>query len=344
MDAVYFGNTVMQWSIALGVLIGTYVLLSIMKVFIIHKLHILAEKTNNQLDDMVSGFLKRIPGPVLLVVGLFFAARGVDIPENITRIIDAAVLIVVVSQAISLLEEIIIMVLTKQLQKEDSSAKLPSIFRIAARIALWSIGLLMILSNLGIDVTSLVAGLGIGGLAISLALQSILSDLFASFSIAVDKPFEIGDTIIIGEHQGTVKHIGLKTTRITSLGGEEIVISNAELTTARVQNFKKMQRRRIAFQVGVTYDTPHDVLSRVNEIMKEVISTVKNTEFNRSHFFEFGDSNLVFEVVYFMTTNDYALYMEAQQAINLGIHEQFEKEGIEMAYPTQTLFVKQEAT
>jgi len=219
----------------------------------------------------------------------------------------------------------------------------PAIINVSVKFVLWAVGILLILSNLGINVNSLVAGLGIGGLAISLALQSVLGDLFSSVSIAVDKPFEEGDFIVVGEHKGTVKKIGLKTTRVEALQGEEIVLSNTELTTARVQNFKKMHRRRVLFHIGVTYDTPIEKLKKVEDIIEEACGEHKEkVEFDRVHFQEFGDSNLIFEVVYYMQVSDYNVYMDTQESINFKILEEFEKEGIEMAYPTQTLYVKKD--
>ena len=198
-------------------------------------------------------------------------------------------------------------------------------------------GLLLILSNLGFDITTLIASLGIGGVAIALAVQSILSDLFNSLSIYVDKPFTVGDFIIVGDHMGTVQKIGLKTTRIQALQGEEIVISNSELTSSRVRNFKQMQKRRIVFAFGVTYDTSTEKVKKIPEMVKNAIDPLEKAEYDRAHFKNFGDSSLDFEVVYYVLTGDYTEYMDIQQSINLRIMEEFEKEGIEMAFPTRTV-------
>lgn len=344
LDMSVGSNTVLEWVIALGVFIAIFIALQLIRSLIVKRMHILAKKTNSKLDDIVSGFFHSMKTPVFILVALFIAVRGVEVPESLQLILRVALVIVIVAQTIRLLEDILIILLKRQFQKNDPSGELPGIFRITVRLLLWSVGGLLILSNLGIDITSLIAGLGIGGLAISLALQSILSDLFASFSIAVDKPFVIGDFIIVGDQMGTVKNIGIKSTRLTALGGEEVVISNAELTSARVHNYKKMQRRRVVFNVGVTYDTTPDKIKKVNEIVEAAIKSAEDVEFDRSHFFSFGDSALIFEVVYYMTTNDYALYMDAQQKINLSIHEKFSAEGIDMAFPTQTVYLKKDDT
>ena len=204
---------------------------------------------------------------------------------------------------------------------------------------LWAIGLLLILSNLGIDVTSLIAGLGIGGIAIAFALQNILSDLFGSFSIYFDKPFKIGDFIVAGAHSGVVEKIGIKTTRLRALQGEEIVISNTELTSARVQNFKKMEKRRIVSSFGILYETPIEKIKNVKQIVKNIFDSLENTELGRIHFKELGDFSLNFEVVYNITTGDYDVYMDAQEKFNFALVEAFEKEGIGFAYPTQKVFL-----
>ncbi|QQR83532.1 mechanosensitive ion channel family protein [Candidatus Peregrinibacteria bacterium] len=208
------------------------------------------------------------------------------------------------------------------------------------KFVLWSIAVLMILSNLGINVSALITGLGIGGIAVALAVQTLLSDLFSSFSIYFDKPFEVGDFVVIGEHSGTIKRIGLKTTRIQALGGEELVLSNHELTNTRIQNFKRMQRRRILFSVGVVYGTTTDQLKKIPEIIKDIIDTVALADFDRAHFKHFGDFSLVFEIVYFLNSKEYVDYMNTQQSINLALREAFEKEHIEMAFPTQTVYVQ----
>jgi small-conductance mechanosensitive channel len=198
---------------------------------------------------------------------------------------------------------------------------------------------IFIMSNLGFDVTSLVAGLGIGGIAVALALQSVLSDVFSSFSIYFDKPFQAGDFIIVGQHMGIVKHIGIKSTRIQTLQGEELIISNKELTSARVQNFKKMEKRRITFTFGVTYQTPVKKLKKIPEMVKEIVAKIELADLDRVHFRKYGDFSLNFEVVYYVKIPDYGKYMDTQQEINLALKERFEKEGIEFAYPTQTIFL-----
>jgi small-conductance mechanosensitive channel len=200
-----------------------------------------------------------------------------------------------------------------------------------------------VISNLGVDITSLIAGIGIGGIAIALALQNILSDLFSSFSIYFDKPFKVGDFIVVGEHMGSVEKIGIKTTRVRSPQGEEIVIANQELTTARVQNFRRLERRRNLVTLGVTYETPLAKLKKVTGIIEDIINKQKDATFDRVHFQSFGDFSLNYQIVYYVESEEYGVFMDVQQAINFAIMEAFEKEGIEFAYPTQTLYLSKKA-
>jgi len=208
------------------------------------------------------------------------------------------------------------------------------------KIVIWTIALLMILANFGIQITPLIASLGVGGIAIALALQSVLGDLFSAFAIYLDKPFQEEDFIIIGNDMGIVEHVGIKTTRIRTLQGQELVVSNSELTSTRINNYKKMRKRRIVFSFGVTYDTPTIKLKKIPGIVEKIIKSVKGADLDRAHFKEFGDSSLNYEVVYFVDNGDYNKYMDIQQDINLKIKEGFEKEKIEFAFPTQTIHVE----
>ena len=210
-----------------------------------------------------------------------------------------------------------------------------------ARIAVWSVVMLLILDNLGVDITTLIAGLGVGGIAIGLAAQNVLGDLFASMTIVMDKPFVRGDFIDLGNGQfGTVERIGLKTTRLRSLSGEEMIVANTALLTNRIHNYKRMWERRLVFQIGVTYQTPHDKLVKVPELIREAVESQKRTRLDRCHFSGYGDSALLFETVWYVSSPDYRVYMDVQQAIYLAIHKAFEVEGIDFAYPTQTVFVE----
>lgn len=215
-----------------------------------------------------------------------------------------------------------------------------TIINFIVRTALWSIAVLLILDNLGFDITTLIAGLGVGGIAIGLAAQNILGDLFASLSIVFDKPFEIGDFIISGDYMGTVERIGLKTTRLRSLSGEQIVISNADLLSSRVRNYKRMAERRVVFSIGVTYGTPADVLAQIPTMVREAIEAQEKTRFDRSNFLAYGDFSLNFETVYYVLSSDYNVYAKIHEAILLTIYRRFQDAGIGFAFPTQSIHVE----
>jgi len=205
------------------------------------------------------------------------------------------------------------------------------------RVLLWSALILLGLQNAGVNVSAALTGLGIGGVAVALAVQNILSDIFASVAIVLDRPFVIGDFITVGDLLGTVEHIGLKTTRLRSLYGEQLVLSNAQLLQSSIKNYKRMQERRVTFGFGVTYQTPRSAVATIPGIVRAAIDQQDDVRFDRAHFKGFGDSALEFEVVYYVLSPDYNRYMDIQQAINLEIMEQFEREEIRFAHPMRTL-------
>ncbi|KJJ85008.1 small mechanosensitive ion channel protein MscS [Candidatus Omnitrophus magneticus] len=212
------------------------------------------------------------------------------------------------------------------------------------KFLIWSLALVIFLDNIGFKVSTMIAGLGIGGIAVAIAAQALLKDFFSYFSIVFDRPFKLGDFIIIGDFMGTVEYIGIKTTRIRSLGGEQLIFSNTDLTDSRVRNYQLMEKRRVLFRLGVTYQTSLEYLKEIPKIIEKIIRNTKETAFDRAHFFSYGDFSLIFEIVYFVLSPDYNRYMDIQQEINFAIKEEFGKRGIEFAYPTQTLFVEKTKT
>jgi small-conductance mechanosensitive channel len=225
------------------------------------------------------------------------------------------------------------------LKEDKAAAGSIGIIRFVARVAIWAMVLLLTLDNLGVDITALVAGLGIGGIAVALALQNVLGDLLASLSITLDQPFVLGDFLIVDEHMGSVENIGIKTTRLRSLTGEQIVMSNADLLSSRVRNYGRMHERRIVFTLGVAYETPRERLQRIPPLLREIIEAQDGVRFDRAHFAKYGDFSLDFEIVYYVQSPDYGRYMDVQQAINFRIHEAFEEMEVQFAYPTQTLWI-----
>ena len=210
-----------------------------------------------------------------------------------------------------------------------------------AKALIWAIFVLLILQNLGVEITALLAGVSVGGIAVALAVQNVLGDLLGSLSIILDKPFMIGDYIVVGEYSGTVEHVGLKSTHIRSVSGEQLVFSNSDLLNSRIRNYKRMQERRAVFTLGVTYDTPVEKLAAIPQMVEELVEEQEQTRFSRCHFKSFGSFSLDIETVFYMTVPDYDAYMDVQQAINLGLYRGFAREGIEFAFPTQTVHMEE---
>ncbi|RLI64103.1 MAG: mechanosensitive ion channel family protein [Candidatus Asgardarchaeum californiense] len=301
-----------------------------------------AEETKTKLDDEI---LRNVKKPIyffVLIIGAYYGLDFLTILKPYSTelsLIFAIIEILLVTFIITRVVNVLIAWYSERRAKKKMSEHILFVLKKIINVTIYLFAFLVILSVFQIDLSGIVVGLGVGGIAIALALQNILSDAFSAFSIYFDKPFEIGDFIIVGEYAGTVKKIGMKSTRVQLLQGEELVLSNRELTTANVRNFKKMKKRRVVFHFGVTYDTPLKKLKKIPDIIKKIIDDIELTNIDRVHFKEFGDFSLNFEVVYYMKKGDYALYMDTQQEINFKIKEAFEKEGIEMAFPTQTIFL-----
>jgi len=339
--ALYLGNSVLDYAKAVGLFVVLLIVFKVIQYIILKRLGKLAEKTKTDIDDTLIEITKSLKPPFYWFLAFFFAIKFLTIGILATQVINGILVVWVVYQIIKAVQILLNYILNKKFAKEDDQGSKAAIVYVnmIAKFLLWAIGLLLILSNLGVDVTSLIAGLGIGGIAIAFALQNILSDLFSSFAIYFDKPFQIGDFIVAGSHSGTVEKIGIKTTRIRALQGEEIVISNNELTGARVQNFKKMQKRRVVSSFGILYETPVEKIKNIKQIVTNIFNNLENAELSRVHFKHLGDFSLNFEVVYNITTGDYNIFMDVQEKFNFALMEAFESEGIEFAYPTQKLFV-----
>lgn len=334
-----------SWAAALLVTLGSSAALILGRRLLKGRLKSRAEKSGRALDAIVAEVVAGTSIFVILMAALFAGSRFLKIPERTDSILKSLVIVALILQggfwATALMGR---WIRRKMEAEEERRSAVVIILSFTGKLVIWSLVVLLSLENLGVDVTALIAGLGVGGIAVALAAQNILADLFASVSIALDRPFEIGDFIVVDDKLGTVEHIGLKTTRIRSLSGEELIFGNSDLLRSRIRNFKRMQNRRIVFSIGVTYDTPYGKLRRIPGIIREVIEKQDDVRFDRAHFKEYGPYSLNFEVVYFVLNPDYNLYMDRQQAINLGIFERFEKEGIQFAYPTQTLYVRRETS
>lgn len=339
----FWGNSVKVYLLSFLFFVALLVAFRIFEKFIVMRLKKVAASTNNGFDDEVVEIFDGIPAFVYYVVALYFPLKYLYTNEVFEKWIKAIFVIVVVYQSIRALQMLINFLITKYAVKQRDKGAEVTVhgLNMVVSIVLWFSGLLLVLSNLGVNINSLIASLGIGGVAVALAIKNILGDLFSSFSIYFDKPFKVGDFIVLSDtHMGTVKRIGLKTTRLETLHGEELVISNTDLTNARVQNYKKMKRRRVLMNIGFVYGTSSAKLKKVNEIVKKVIDKVEGIEFARSHFKDFGAFSLDFEICYYVLSNDYNVYLDKHQEVNFAIKNALEKAKIEIAFPTQTLHLQ----
>tara|TARA_B100000508_G_scaffold5082_1_gene4027 strand:- start:1251 stop:2363 length:1113 start_codon:yes stop_codon:yes gene_type:complete len=345
----YFGEVNFQKTIAAaGVFLALTAFFWLLRMVILHRAKTLAAKTSGTFDDLVVDSVQNVRAWVYSLVALYASLQFFTLPGWLDVTADAIFYFAVMWQAIEIACGVVDYVVVNFLEKDEdgdgivdpNAATASSMVTLISRVLLWSLGILFVLSNLGIEVTSLLAGLGIGGIAIAFALQGVLSDLFASFSIYFDKPFRIGDFIVIGADSGTVEKIGVKSTRIRTLQGEELVVSNAELTTARVQNFKKMEERRIVSQFGVVYETPLEQLKEIPSIVARIFEDVEDARLDRVHFTTLGDFSLNYEVVYYIESSDYAHALDIQQMYNFTLMERFAEIGIEFAYPTSVQYNK----
>ena len=346
LDQVYLGNSLLKWVIALAVVLAIYAILSVLRRTVGNRLKRMADRTTNDLGYFMADLVRvRTKKILFFALAVYGASLLLVLPAHAGRVIVGAVFIFLFLQVGFWGNGMINYFVTRRATKDGGDGlnlEAYSVITWMAKAALWAIVVLLALNNLGIEITALVAGLGISGIAVALALQNILGDLFASLSIVLDKPFVIGDFIIVGEQLGTVEHVGLKTTRVHSLSGEQIVFANNDLLNSRIRNYGRMNERRVLFGLGVTYQTPKDKLEKIPSILREAIEAQDQVRFDRSNFSRFGTHSLDFETVYYVLDRDYNLYMNIQEKIYLAIYERFGHENIEFAYPTQTLFVERD--
>jgi small-conductance mechanosensitive channel len=304
-----------------------------------------AGRTKTTLDDEILINIKKPIYFFVFLFGLYYAIEFLTFFNqfsNELRFIFSIAEILLITFIITRVVNVTIVWYSEKRAKKKMSEHILFVLKKIINAFIFLFAFLIILYVLKIDLSGIIVGLGVGGIAIAFALQNVLSDLFSAFSIYFDKPFEIGDYIVVGDYAGTVKKIGMKSTRIQLLQGEELVMANSVLTTTSVRNYKKMRRRRIVFHFGITYDTNVKKIEKIPEIVNKIIEKNELAKPDRIHFKEFGDSSLNFEVVYYMKVKDYDKYLNTQQYINLAILKEFEKEGIEMAYPTQTIYLQKE--
>jgi small-conductance mechanosensitive channel len=341
LDRSWYGATMTQWFIAAATLGGVYLAAALLRGLLVRRLGKLAARTTTDWDDLAVQIVDRTRWYFLLLLAVYAATRVVSVPGEVTRVLRAVAVIIVLLQAGVWGNGIIGFAADHytRLRAATDAGTRATIQAIgyAGRFVLWALLLVTALQNFNIDVTALITGLGIGGIAIALAVQNILGDLFAALAIVLDKPFVVGDSIQVDNITGTIEHIGLKTTRIRGLTGEQIIISNADLLKSRVRNYKRMEHRRAAFNLDLAFDTPPDKVASVPRMVQQVVEAQPLTRFDRSHLLSVEQSGLRVETVYVVLDPDYNKYADIQQAINLEILRRFQREQIQFGFATRTV-------
>jgi len=347
LDRTLYGNSLRAWLVAAAAFAVAFALLYLARWLLTRRFARVASRTANAVDDLALEVGRRTRIYFLVAIALVIAVRFIELPARLTVLLDKAVALVVLLQAARWATSAIAFYVARHIEKRRGTSEAANVWAarmlgFAASVAVWAIILVAVLDNLGFDVTTLVTGLGIGGIAIALAVQNILGDLFAALSIVLDKPFVVGDFIVVDAFAGTVEQIGLKTTRLRSLSGEQIIFANGELLKGRIRNYKRLYERRNTFTVDVTYDTPTEVVARIPGMLREIVEAQRPVRFDRSHFSAYGDSALRFETVYFVLDPDYNRHMDIQQSIFLAVLERFRGQGIDFAFPTRTVIHRHE--
>ncbi|MCL2669052.1 MAG: mechanosensitive ion channel family protein [Syntrophaceae bacterium] len=348
LEKIYHGNTLLDWLIAIGVIIAVFSLLTIAQRLAIRRLSNIAAVAESEFASLLINILKQPQFLILLVLSGYAASFAITLKPLLGIPWEKMVVLILIVQAGLWAGTGISFALNrairKRLDEDKASVTTMTFLAFVARFALWSIILLLILDNLGVSITGLIAGLGIGGIAIALAVQNILGDLLASLAIVLDKPFVIGDLVVVDSLSGTIEHIGLKTTRIRSSSGEQLIFSNNDLLRSRIRNYGRMAERRVVFTFGVAYETSLEQLRLIKEIVQQSFEPMEHARLLRVHFKEYGDASLNYEVAYCLDTADYTLCMDVQEAVNLQLFQRFQEKNIKFAYSSRTLFIQRDGS
>ncbi len=343
LKQVYWNNSVQDYLIAAGSILLAWIIVKLLKKYFIGYLQRVTEKTATIFDDLLVKGVSKFLLPYLYLFINYNIITHLTLHPRFEKVLDVAIKVVTAYFFIRLINFIIHGALQLYMQQKNEP---PERIRqlngmlVVVKVITWIMGIIMLVDNLGYDVTTLIAGLGVGGIAIALAAQNILGDLFSYLVIFFDKPFEVGDFIVVGEHRGTVEKIGIKTSHVRSIDGQQLVMPNAELVKSVINNFKRLEKRRALFGIGVVYYTPAAKLEKIPGIIQGIITKHPQAEFDRAHLKSFGDFSINYEIVYLVESPDFKVYMDTHQAICLEIFQRFEQEGIEFAFPTQTVFLE----
>jgi small-conductance mechanosensitive channel len=345
LNQTFWGNTIQSYLIALGIFIIGVLIVKVLQKIVLLRLKKWAAKTETTIDDLLIKSIEKSIIPLLFYAVFYSALHSLALSESTAKILKVVSLFIITFFIVRFISSTIMFTITYFIRKQERGEEKARQLRgmtVLINIFVWVVGFVFLMDNLGFDISAVIAGLGIGGIAIALAAQTILGDLFSYFVIFFDRPFEVGDFITVQDKSGTVEYTGIKTTRLRSLSGEQLVFSNHDLTNSRIHNYKKMERRRVVFTLRVIYQTTAEQIESIPKLVREIIESQQDVAFDRGHFASYGDFSLNFEFVYFVLEADYNKYMNIQQAINMKIYDTFEQRGIGFAYPTQTLYLNKE--
>lgn len=315
----------------------------LLKVVVVNRLVAITSRTSNHWDDALVRTINTFSWPFYGILSVWIASRFFTLDEQTHYTIKVIGLITITFYTAKAISTLLVYTVSAFLEYKSEEGEfdpgVTNVVKFIVRVLVWTVAALLVIQNLGYNVTTLIGGLGIAGIAIGLAVQNILGDVLSYFSIYMDRPFKIGDFIIVDKDMGEVEKIGIKSTRLRTLEGQQLIISNQELTSTRINNYQRMKKRRIEFRIGLTYNTAHRKLEKIPKLIASIIDKVDLAQCDRVHFKSFGDSALIFEIVYFVDSADYNVYMDTQHEINMSITKEFSKEKIDMAFPTQTVHV-----
>lgn len=339
----FLNNPAESWLVFAGILLVSLAALKALQVFLYSRLTSLNHRLQLRFNHYLLTALSSTKLVSIFALALFAASGSLEFKPRWERGLNSILLLVLFFQIGIWVNSIITQFVEDSAAASKDAGRTTTINALSflGRIAVWLTISILVLDNLGVNVSALLTGLGIGGVAIALAVQNVLGDLLASLSIVLDKPFVIGDAISVGEDSGTVEHIGLKTTRLKSDTGEQLIFSNSDLLKSRIRNFKRMRDRRVTVRIGVPYETPVEQLAKVPAIAEKILNTQSHTIFERCHLKHFSDSAVEFEIVYWVRSPEYKVYMDMQHAFMLSLLKAFHEEKIEFAYPTQKIFHEQ---
>ena len=343
LDVVIWENPINSWLLAAATFIGLYLVLTILVKLVISRLNALIERRQKSSVIYILSFLQHTKHFFVLILSLYVSTVWVSLPENIFLYLRTFFMIAFWLQVGIWANHVFIKLVdirSKQGANGEDETTMNAL-KTVLKIAIWSIVLILAIDNIpGVEITALITSLGIGGIAIGLALQNILGDLFSSLSISLDKPFVINDLIKVDDHIGTVEKIGLKSTRIRSISGEQLIFSNSDLLNSRIQNYKRLERRRNLIRLGVLYQTTPEQLRKIPEIIRSIFEKIEGVTLDRIHLSDFGDFSINYELVYWVENSDFAFHMDEKELILLEIFDEFIKNEIEFAYPTQSIFIE----